>query len=305
MSSAPPAHRLEALAPKPTPRGSSPQRVADAITARAQTSFAAGMRILSKPRRDAMRAIYAFARVVDDIADEDWPKFEKHRLLDDWCAEIDRLYEGRPRSAIGQALLGPVKRYELPRDEFLMLIEGMEMDADGPIVAPPMTQLRAYTRRAAGTVGMLSMRVFGAWIGPQSERAALALGDAFQLTNILRDVEEDAAIGRLYLPREMLEAAGLPTDDPAAVAAHPDLWRVCAELGALARTEFTAARRAMAGHSRLRLAPALLMTGVYEGYLAQMAAQGFRRERMVKLSKAGKLWRGIACLAGPLAPRHG
>ena len=305
MTSAPLAHEIEALAPRPTPRGSSPQRVANAITARAQTSFAAGMRILSKPRRDAMRAIYAFARVVDDIADEDWPKFDKHRLLDDWCAEIDRLYEGRPRSAIGQALLGPVARYGLPREEFLMLIEGMEMDADGPIVAPPMTQLRAYTRRVAGSVGMLSMRVFGAWIGPQSERAALALADAFQLTNILRDVEEDAAIGRLYLPREMLEAAGLPTGDPAAVAAHPELWRVCAELGALARAEFATARRAMVGHSRRRLAPALLMTGVYEGYLAQMEARGFRRDRPVGMSRAAKLWRGLACLAGPIAPSHG
>ena len=263
------------------------------------------MRILSKPRRDAMRAIYAFARVVDDIADEDWPKADKHRLLDAWSAEIGRLYEGRPRSAIGQALLGPVRRYGLPRDEFLMLIEGMEMDANGPIVAPTMTRLRAYTRRAAGTVGMLSMRVFGAWIGPESERAALALGDAFQLTNILRDVEEDAAIGRLYLPRELLEGAGLPTDNPAAVAAHPELWKVCAELGALARAEFNNAREAMAGHSRRRLAPALLMTGVYEGYLSQMEARGFRRGRPVAMSKAGKLARGIACLLGPIAPRNG
>jgi len=298
------AAQIEALAPRPAPRGSSPQRIADSITARAQTSFATGMRILAKPRRDAMRAIYAFARVIDDIADEDWPLADKHRLLDDWCAEIGRLYQGRPRSAIGQALLGPVERYDLPKTEFLMLIEGMEMDADGPIVAPPMTQLRAYTRRVAGTVGMLSMRVFGAWIGPQSERAALALADAFQFTNILRDVEEDAAIGRLYLPREMLDEAGVPADDPAAAVVHPDLWRACAALGREARAEFTAARQAMSGHSRRALAPALLMTGVYEGYLAQMEAREFRRGEPVRLSKPAKLLRGIACLAAPIAPRN-
>jgi len=294
---------LDALAPRPAPPGTSPQRVADAITARAQTSFSTGMRVLAKPRRDAMRAIYAFARVIDDIADEDWPVADKHRLLDDWCAEIGRLYDGRPISAIGQALALPVMRYKLPRAEFLMLIEGMEMDADGPIIAPPMTRLRAYTRRVAGAVGVLSMRVFGAWQGPQSERAALALGDAFQLTNILRDVEEDAAIGRLYLPREVLEQAGVPTDDPAAAARHPELWRACAEVGRLARADFTAARLAMAGHSRRALAPALLMTGVYEGYLAQMEARGFRRDGgPVRLSKAAKLWRGLVCLAGPIAP---
>jgi len=297
---------LDALAPRPAPPGTNPQRVADAITAQAKTSFATGMRVLAKPRRDAMRAVYAFARVIDDIADKDWPLADKHRLLDDWCAEIGRLYDGRPVSAIGQALALPVMRYELPRAEFLMLIEGMEMDADGPIVAPPMTRLRAYTRRVAGAVGMLSMRVFGAWQGPQSERAALALGDAFQLTNILRDVEEDAAIGRLYLPREALEAAGVPVDDPMAAARHPELWRVCAEVGRLARADFTTARVAMAGHSRMALAPALLMTGVYEGYLAQMEARGFRREGgPVRLSRAGKLWRGLVCLASPIAPRNG
>jgi phytoene synthase len=297
---------LEALAPLPAPAGTDPQRVADAITARARTSFATGMRVLSRPRRDAMRAIYAFARVIDDIADEDWPLAEKHRLLAEWRSEIERLYEGRPVSAIGQALAGPVTRYGLPRAEFLLLIEGMEMDANGPIIAPPIEVLRAYTRRVAGAVGMLSMRVFGAWTGDRSERAALALGDAFQLTNILRDVEVDAAIGRLYLPREALEAAGVPTGDPAAATRHPDLWRACAETGRLARADFTAARRAMAGHSRIALAPALLMTGVYEGYLAQMEARGFRREGgAIALSKQAKLWRGLVCLAGPISPRNG
>jgi phytoene synthase len=299
-------NELDALAPLPAPAGINPQQVADMITARAKTSFATGMRILAKPRRDAMRAIYAFARVIDDIADEDWPLAEKHRLLDAWCAEIGRLFDGKPVSAIGQALAGPVARYKLPRAEFLLLIEGMEMDANGPIIAPPMTQLRAYTRRVAGAVGMLSMRVFGAWMGEQSERAALALGDAFQLTNILRDVEEDAAIGRLYLPREILETAGIPTDDPAAVARHPELWRACAEVGRLARADFNAARAAMAGHSRMALAPALLMTGVYEGYLSKMEARGFRRDGgPVAVSKGAKLWRGLVCLASPIAPSDG
>ena len=297
---------LDALAPLPAPAGTDPQQVADAITAQARTSFATGMRVLAKPRRDAMRAIYAFARVIDDIVDEDWPLAEKHRLLEEWREEIGRLYEGQPVSAIGQALAGPVAQYGLPREEFLALIEGMEMDADGPIVAPPMEMLRAYTRRVAGSVGLLSMRVFGDWKGAQSERAALALGDAFQLTNILRDVEEDAAIGRLYLPRQALAAAGVPLDDPAAAARHPELWRACAEVGRLARKDFIAARTAMAGHSRLALAPALLMTGVYEGYLANMEARGFRRDGgPVTMSKPGKLWRGLLCLVGPIAPRHG
>ncbi len=102
----------------------------------------------------------------------------------------------------------------------------------------------------------------------------------------------------------------MPVDDfacdPAAAARHPDLWRACAEVGRLARADFTAARAAMAEHSRIALAPALLMTGVYEGYLARMEARGFRREGgPVRLSKPAKLWRGLVCLAGPIAPRNG
>lgn len=299
---------IEALAPRPAPPGTDPQSVADAITARAKTSFAAGMRVLAKPRRAAMRAIYAFARVIDDIADSEAPEAEKRRLLGLWREEIGRVYAGAPVSAIGAALAGPVGRYDLPRDEFLLLIAGMETDAGAPVVAPPIAELRAYTRRVAGAVGMLSMRVFGAWdaatTGARAEQAALRLGDAFQLTNILRDLEEDAARGRLYLPREALQAAGVPAE-PGAAMAHPALPEACAEVGRLARADFAAARQAMAGLSRVALAPALLMTGVYEGYLGRMEARDFRREAPVAMSRPEKLARGLICLAGPIAPRHG
>ncbi|HUF87254.1 MAG TPA: squalene/phytoene synthase family protein [Thermohalobaculum sp.] len=295
---------IEGLAPDPAPPGTDPQAVADAITAGAKTSFSAGMRVLAKPRRAAMRAIYAFARVIDDIADSEAPEAEKRRLLGLWRDEIGRVYAGRPGSAIGAALAGPVARYALPRAEFELLIEGMEMDAGAPIVAPPLAALRGYTRRVAGAVGMLSMRVFGAWDGTRAETAALRLGDAFQLTNVLRDLEEDAGRGRLYLPREALEAAGVPPD-PRAAMDHPALPASCAAVGRLARADFAAARAAMAGLSRMALAPALLMTGVYEGYLARMEAQRFRRDAAVAMSRPEKLARGLICLAGPIAPRHG
>lgn len=296
---------VEALAPRPAPPGTDPQSVADAITARARTSFAAGMRVLSRPRRQAMHAIYAFARVVDDIADSGAPEPEKRRLLGLWREEIARLYEGRPASAIGAALAPAVARHELPREEFLLLVDGMEMDAGSPIVAPPLEELRRYTRRVAGAVGMLSMRVFGAWDdGGRAGEAALRLGDAFQLTNILRDLEEDASRGRLYLPREALEAAGVPPD-PRAAMAHPGLPAASAELGRLARADFLAARGAMAGLGRRALTPALLMTGVYEGYLSRLEARGFRRDGPLTMSRPEKLARGLICLAGPIARGHG
>ncbi|MEM9100616.1 MAG: squalene/phytoene synthase family protein, partial [Pseudomonadota bacterium] len=283
--------------------GTDPKHVARMITERSGTSFGPGMKILPQKRREGMWALYAFSRVIDDIADEDWALEDKHRLLDDWRAEIARVYEGQPLSAIGQALVEPVRLFELPRAEFLALIDGMQMDADGPVVAPSMEDLRRYTRRVAGAVGMISMRIFGAWVGAASERFALALGDAFQLTNILRDVEEDAELGRLYLPRESLETYGAATT-PSRIASDPNLPKVARDIGALARAEFERARDEIPAHSRRALMPALMMMGVYESYLAQMEAAGFDRGAPVHLSKPQKVWRGLRAVLWPGMRAH-
>ncbi len=290
------------LAPVPTDAGLDPQVVVDRITGAAQSSFSLGMKLLARPRRRAMRAVYAFCRVVDDIADGDLDASEKHRLLDAWRAEIAALYDGRPVSAVGQALIRPVDAYGLPSEEFLSLIDGMAMDADGPIVAPSRDDLALYTRRVAGTVGMLSMRIFGAWRGDVSRRFALSLADALQLTNILRDVEEDAAIGRLYLPAETLARHGVPAD-AARVEGHDALPAVCAEIGQEARHAFTAARANIGAHSRVSLAPALAMLGVYERYLDMMEAQNWQRSPAVRLSSLQKLRYGLQALAIS-GPRH-
>ncbi len=284
------------LSPTPPGAGHSPQQVVDRITGQAKSSFSLGMKLLSRPRREAMRAVYAFCRVVDDIADGDMPVAEKRQMLADWRAEVDRLYKKCPQSAIGRALSGPAARYDLPRDEFLMMIEGMEMDANGPIVAPTQEDLTRYNRRVAGSVGLLSMRIFGAWIGEPSRAFALALADALQTTNILRDVEEDARLGRLYLPRESLARAGVqPTTET--VADDPGLPAARADLAARARASFNRARAAIPRHSRLRVAPALAMLGVYEGYLDRMEALDFRFRGPLAMSGAEKLRRGLAAVA--------
>lgn len=296
----PPVSSLPAsgpLAPMPAPPGIDPATHAASIVAGSGTSFGMGMRILPAPRRAAMHAIYAFCRTVDDIADGDLPADEKLRLLAAWRGEIDRLGQGRPVSLIGRALLTPLVAFDLPLAEFVLLVEGMEMDAEGPVVAPPRARLAAYTRRVAGAVGLLSMRAFGAWRGAVSERFALALADACQLTNILRDVEEDAAIGRLYLPAELLARHGMPPD-PAAAAAHPALPRLCAELGAEARAHFAEARGLIGAHARSRLAPALLMMAVYEGYLDRMERARWARVPLA-MSKPAKLLAGLRYVLAP------
>ena len=266
-----------------------------AVVAGSGSSFLAGMRVLPRARREAIHAVYAFCRVVDDIADGEMGVPDKRAALDMWEEEIERLFLGRPATPLGRALEAPVARYALPREEFALIIDGMRMDVDGPVVAPDRERLAAYLRRVAGAVGMLSMRVFGAWRGAPSQRFALALAEGLQLTNILRDVEEDAELGRIYLPADALAAGGVPAD-PARVAGHPGLARARAVTGAWARERLRDARAEIGAHDRLALVPALFMMGPYERMLRRMEAQGFAgpRPSMGPLLKA---WHGVACAA--------
>lgn len=280
------------LAPRPA-EGTDPKAFAAKVLASAKSSFAFGMKTLRKDRREAMTAVYAFNRIVDDIADSDAPVEEKLALLREWRTEIDRLYQAVPRSAVGQALQFAVERFALPKAEFERVIDGMEVDANGPVVAPSMAELAHYTRCVAGTVGQFSVRCFGVAPGVDREVFALALADAFQLTNILRDVEEDAAIGRLYLPRELLNAHGAGTD-PATIAVDPALPSVCRSLGAVARDRFAVARDALARLDHGKLRCALIFMGVYEGYLDRMEAADWSRTAASRpMGKTEKIARGL------------
>ena len=168
------------------------------------------------------------------------------------------------------------------------MIEGMEMDAEGPIVAPTLERLLAYTRRVAGAVGVLSMPVFGAPDTKASKDFALSLGDALQLTNILRDIEEDATEGRLYLPREVLLKHNCPLT-PDEIVEAPGLPAVRAEIAEMARAKFSATRSALGDLDWRILRPALLMMGVYEAYLDKMTARGWANgQPKVSLSKFEK-----------------
>jgi phytoene synthase len=255
----------------------------------AGTSFYWGMRVLPAPRRAAMYAIYAFCREVDDIAD-DAPADQKGPGLAEWRHEIDRLYEGQPRHPVARALLAPMRAYKLDRRDFLAIIDGMEMDAQRDIRAPSLAELDLYCARVAGAVGRLSVRAFG----DDSARAldvAEALGRALQLTNILRDLVEDAQRNRLYLPRELLDAHGIAGDDPKAVLAHPNLPRVCEDIAAMARQKFAEAERAMADCSRRAMRPAALMKAMYRAVLDALERRGWTAlDQPVKTSKWLKLW---------------
>lgn len=260
------------------------------LTAASGTSFYLGMRILPRPRREAMFAIYAFCRVVDDIADGTEPPARRMELLQEWRAEIDRLYRGQPRHLVARALVPAVAKFALRKEDFLAIVDGMEMDAREAMRAPNAATLQLYCDRVAGAVGLLSIRAFGD-ASPAAERFALALGRALQLTNILRDLAGDAAIGRLYLPRESLLAHGIDQTDPVRVLAHPALPGVCRDVARMARAHFAEADAALRQASRTALRPALIMGGIYRAILDRLERGGWHHpERPVRVPKWVKLW---------------
>lgn len=239
------------------------------------TSFMAGMKALPEDRREAMFAIYAFCREIDDIADDPAPTSEKIARLTSWRKEIDRLYQGKAEFMTARALIRPVAAYDLQREDFLDLIAGMEMDAVEDIRAPSMSKLDTYCDRVASAVGRLSVRAFGA----RQDRArdvAYYLGRALQLTNILRDLKEDAERGRLYLPAELLDAHNIKTRAPLEVLAHPNLPGVCDDLIGIARDHYARASEAMRKCRRGPMRPARLMMAAYRAILIRLQRRGWR-----------------------------
>ena len=252
------------------------------------SSFYAAMRILPRQQREAMFQIYSFCRQVDDIADSDGPRGERLAALQRWRDDIDALYRGQPPSRL-RDYVASVQRFDLQRADFLAIVDGMEMDVPQDIRAPDLATLDLYCDRVASAVGRLSVRVFGL---PRDDGILLAhhLGRALQLTNILRDIDEDAAIGRLYLPREGLIEAGIVGSDPLKVAADPDLPKVCTPIVARAREHFERADEVMARNRRRVVRAPRIMSKYYRAILELLVARGFANPRVpVRLNKLARL----------------
>jgi len=248
------------------------------------SSFYTAMRIMPKAQREAMYEIYSFCRRVDDIADEAGPRDERLDQLRLWRSDIDALYKGSVVSR-AKTLAAPIKAFKLRREDFQAVIDGMEMDVVADIRAPDWAKLDAYCDRVASAVGRLSVRIFG-----MEEKAGIALayhlGRALQLTNILRDIDEDAAIGRLYLPREALQQANILNPDPATVLAHPRLGEACEQVVERARTHFAEADRIMKKCARKSVRAPRIMSAAYQAILRKLVKRGWAAPREpVKVNK--------------------
>jgi phytoene synthase len=253
------------------------------------SSFYLAMRILSREKRDAMFEVYSFCRDVDDIADEDRPRPQRLALLSEWRKNIDALYSGGVPDGL-ERLAKVIARFGLHKDDFLAVIDGVEMDARADIQGPSLKELELYCDRVACAVGRLCVRIFGM---NDADGKALAhhLGRALQLTNILRDIDEDAAVGRLYLPKEALALANIETTDPTAVASSPQIGAACAFIVERAREHFTKANEIMSASPRQVVRAPKIMGAVYRQMLEDMVSRGWAPPRnRVHVNKSYLLW---------------
>jgi phytoene synthase len=242
------------------------------------SSFYLAMRILPREQREAMYAVYAFCRAVDDIADDGGPRAARLAMLDQWRADIARLYNGGGPTELTQELARPLARFGMRQQDFLDVIDGMEMDVRREMRGPSWETFEHYCDRVASAVGRLSVKIFGV----EDDKGILLshyLGRALQMTNVLRDLDEDAELGRLYLPAEALAGAGIEEKDIGTVLVHPRLGEACMAVADRAGRHFAEASEVMARCRRESVRSPRIMATVYRALLEKLIRRGWRAPR--------------------------
>ena len=262
----------------------------ESIVRRSGTSFYWAMRWMPENKRQAMYGIYAFCREVDDIADGPGAPDEKLSRLEQWRVDIDHLYGDQPRYPVTQALQGLVEDFGLKKEDFRAVIDGMEMDADEPLRIADMDELNLYCDRVACAVGRLCVCVFGI-DAAKGQELAFALGQALQLTNILRDIPEDAERDRLYIPEDLLQDHDVTDPDLSSKLKSHGFSKACYVLAEMGARRFEQASEVISRCERAQVRPAIMMMEIYRRILARLMRRGWKNLSLpVGVSKAGKLW---------------
>lgn len=262
------------------------------ITRKSASNLALAFVLLPREKREAMSALYAFCRQVDDIADEETAGVgDRQRRLDEWRNDIQAACAGaKPRIDIIGELQPFIQRYELPFQLFDELIRGVEMDLTLKEY-PDWPSLDLYCYRVASVVGLLSIEVFG-YTNPGCREYAIRLGKALQLTNILRDVRGDAERGRIYLPLTELERFKVRPEEVLQLEYSPRFAAMARSVAQRARAFYEEARRALPAADRRAMISAELMRSVYWRLLEKLEQSDFRvfEAAPTRLSQGQKLF---------------
>ncbi|MEW6514560.1 MAG: presqualene diphosphate synthase HpnD [Pseudomonadota bacterium] len=253
------------------------------------SSFAASFRFLDPLRRQAINALYAFCREVDDVVDECREPAIARATLDWWRSELGKLEDGQPGHPVMQALATARTHFELPVEQLGEIIDGMQMDLDLARYED-FAQLQLYCHRAAGVVGLLSAEIFG-YEDRHTLKYAHALGLAFQLTNIIRDVGEDARRGRIYLPQDELVRFGVRESGILNARHTPEFAALMAFQAQRAREHYERAFAQLPKADRKAQRPGLIMAAIYRTLLDEIERDGFLvLDRRTALPPARKAW---------------
>ena len=257
--------------------------------AQSGSSFYYSFRLLPPPRRAAISALYAYCREVDDVVDEVSDPNVARVKLAWWRTEIDAIFDGRPQHPVALALLAAVDRYGLQRMHLQTVIDGMQMDLE-KVRYVDFAELETYCDRVAGVVGLMSAEIFG-YEDPATRDYARKLGVAFQLTNIIRDVGEDARRGRIYLPQDDLARFGVAPSDVLRARPSPAFVELMRFETERARAWYDAAFAALPERDRHGQRAGLAMAAIYRTLLDEIARDGYRvLDRRIALTPLRKLW---------------
>ncbi len=270
------------------------------LTKASRSNFTYAFLVLPRAQRDALYAIYAFCRISDDVVDEEagptgiFGASPKERL-DAWRAEVDALFSGAPTHPVTCRLQQVLHAFPIPRRCFDELLNGVEMDLRQSRYAT-FAELEQYCYRVAGVVGLMCIEVFG-YRDPATRVYAERLGTAFQLTNILRDLARDAAVGRIYLPLEDLTRFGYPEADLLAQRRTPAFTSLMRFEAGRAHEFYRAAAQALPRADRAHMLPAEIMRAIYFRLLQKIEARAYdvfteriRISPLQRLLVAGGCW---------------
>jgi len=257
--------------------------------AKSGSSFYYSFRFLPEQQRQAIIALYAFCREVDDAVDDIADVDVARKTLDWWRDEIHQTFAGNPSHPVGKALITAIANFNLHEEYFMEIIDGMEMDLE-QFSYPEFKQLALYCHRAASVVGLLSVEIFG-YQDRKTLKYAENLGMALQLTNIIRDVREDAERGRIYLPLNELEQFGVHTADILSLKTTPELVALLQYQTERAKQYYHKAMEFLPDSDRYSQRTGLIMAAIYQATLDEIEQDGFQvMQHRVSLTPLRKLW---------------